>query len=123
MKYGLDRSVRLYFSISDICEITHLNSDTVILWEEIFPIKPTRNRAGKRVYRQVDLHKIQWVKLRLSQSATETEINKELSQHSPSEIKAILDAGDKAGISTPKHDHVNFLKSEVLRIQELLNQL
>lgn len=124
MKYGLDRSVRLYFSISDICEITQLTSETVILWEEIFPIKPTRNRAGKRVYRQVDLHKIQWIKLRLSQSANESEINNELSQHTPSEIKSILDEEDKPRpVITSQLGSVDYLKQEVIRIQELLNKL
>lgn len=91
MKYGLDRSVRLYFSISDISQISGLDSETIVQWEEIFPLKPTRNRAGKRVYRQVDLHKVQWIQRRLSEVAETSEIIHELENYSPTELKAALE--------------------------------
>lgn len=91
MKYGMDRSVRLYFSISDISELSSIDVDTLIQWEEIFPLKPTRNRASKRVYRQVDLHKVLWISRRLSELAPIEEIVAELHHFSPSELKAALD--------------------------------
>lgn len=116
----MDRSVRLYFSISDISELSSIDVDTLIQWEDIFPLKPTRNRASKRVYRQVDLHKVQWISRRLSESAPIEDIIAELHHFSPSELKSALDQELIQSDSKPFETSLEFPEKQVM-IQELVN--
>ena len=126
MKYGFDRSVRLYFSICDISQITGLDSDSLVNWEEVFPIKPTRNRAAKRVYRQVDLHKIQWIQIRLSQSVSDKEINSELSSFSPTELKQVLAEAQEQNSHIKEDAHYREeyqqIRDNLVEVQSLLER-
>ena len=131
MKYGSNRSVRLYFSISDISQISGLDSDTIIQWEQIFPLRPTRNRADKRVYRQVDLHKVQWIQRRISEVTDTADIIKELENYSPSELKAALERPPKPSVDLEANDDDSrlppidrqVLTLEVKALIKLLGQL
>tara|TARA_B100000315_G_C14101380_1_gene373916 strand:+ start:107 stop:484 length:378 start_codon:yes stop_codon:yes gene_type:complete len=47
---------KLYYSISEVSEITNLKQYVLRYWETEFPqIKPTKNRAGNRNYRSTDV--------------------------------------------------------------------
>ena len=54
---------KLYYSIGEVSEITSLKQYVLRYWETEFPhIKPTKNRAGNRVYRSTDLNNIKELK-------------------------------------------------------------
>ena len=50
---------KLYYSIGEVSEITGLKQYVLRYWETEFPhLKPAKNRAGNRTYRQHDLESI-----------------------------------------------------------------
>ncbi len=49
-----------YYSIGDVCEITDLKPHVLRYWESQFSVlRPTKNRAGNRVYRRREIKLIQ----------------------------------------------------------------
>ena len=54
---------KLYYSISEVSEITGLKQYVLRYWEtEFSQLKPGKNRAGNRVYRSHDVDKIMEIK-------------------------------------------------------------
>jgi DNA-binding transcriptional MerR regulator len=47
---------RLFFRIGDACELVAIKAHVLRYWETEFPmLKPTKDRAGRRLYRRQDL--------------------------------------------------------------------
>lgn len=47
---------KLYYSIGEVAELTSLKPYVLRYWETEFPVlKPTKNRAGNRIYKDRDL--------------------------------------------------------------------
>jgi DNA-binding transcriptional MerR regulator len=56
MKYGRVETEKLYFSSSEAAELVGVSVDVLHSWEKEFPeLKPRKNKAGKRVYRESDI--------------------------------------------------------------------
>ncbi len=56
-------SERLYYSISEVCEMTDLKPHVLRYWETAFPmLRPSKNQAGNRVYRPRDLELIRLIR-------------------------------------------------------------
>jgi len=54
---------KLYYSISEVSEMTSVKPYILRYWESEFPqLKPSKNRAGKRIYRQSDIQLIMLIK-------------------------------------------------------------
>ncbi|HDL78868.1 MAG TPA: MerR family transcriptional regulator [Bacteroidetes bacterium] len=54
---------KLYYSISEVSELAGLKQHVLRYWETEFPeLKPSKNRAGNRIYRPKDLELIQTIK-------------------------------------------------------------
>lgn len=54
---------KLYFSISEVSEITELKQYVLRYWETEFPmLRPQKNRAGNRTYRQNDIGTVLTIK-------------------------------------------------------------
>tara|TARA_B100000945_G_scaffold190475_1_gene153015 strand:+ start:1092 stop:1451 length:360 start_codon:yes stop_codon:yes gene_type:complete len=54
---------KLYYSIGEVSELTGLKAYVLRYWEtEFSQIKPSKNRAGNRTYRQKDIDLIMHVK-------------------------------------------------------------
>ncbi len=54
---------KLYYSITEVGEITGLKSHILRYWETEFPfLRPKRNRAGNRAYRRKDIDMIFLIK-------------------------------------------------------------
>ena len=50
---------KLYYSISEVCQLTGLKSYVLRYWETEFrELKPPKNRAGNRTYRKKDIDTI-----------------------------------------------------------------
>lgn len=49
-------SGKLYYSISEVCEMTGLKPHVLRYWESAFPmLNPSKNQSGNRVYRTEDI--------------------------------------------------------------------
>ena len=54
---------KAYYSIGDVCNLTGLKPHVLRYWETQFDVlRPTKNRAGNRVYRPKDIELITLVK-------------------------------------------------------------
>ena len=54
---------RLYYSISEVCEMTDLKPHVLRYWETVFPmLRPSKNQAGNRIYRPRDLELIRLIR-------------------------------------------------------------
>ncbi len=50
---------KLYYSISEVSEITGLKQYVLRYWEtEFSQLKPNKNKAGNRIYRSIDIDRI-----------------------------------------------------------------
>ena len=49
-------SEKLYYSISEVCNLTGLKPHVLRYWETAFPmLKPSKNQSGNRIYKQEDI--------------------------------------------------------------------
>jgi DNA-binding transcriptional MerR regulator len=54
---------KLYYSIGEVSELTGLEQYTLRYWETEFPmLRPTKNRAGNRVYKESEIKLVQFIK-------------------------------------------------------------
>lgn len=54
---------KVYYSIGEVCDLTGLKPHVLRYWETQFEIlRPTKNRAGNRIYRSKDVELILLVK-------------------------------------------------------------
>jgi len=54
---------KMYYSISEVCELTGLEQHVLRYWEaEIPQLRPKKNSAGKRAYREKDIELIRRIK-------------------------------------------------------------
>ena len=54
---------RLYYSISEVCDMTGLKPHVLRYWETAFlMLKPSKNQAGNRTYRPKDVELIRLIK-------------------------------------------------------------
>lgn len=61
---GTEREIRkLYYSISEVSDIADLKQYVLRYWETEFPsLKPKKNKAGNRIYRQNDVDMVLTIK-------------------------------------------------------------
>ena len=61
--YRTDKQKKLYYSISEVAQITGLEQHVIRYWESEFPkLKPRKNRAGNRQFREKDIQIIRYIK-------------------------------------------------------------
>ena len=54
---------KLYYSIGEVSALTGLPASVLRYWETEFGhLRPPKNRAGKRIYRQADIERVQLIK-------------------------------------------------------------
>jgi len=54
---------KLYYSISEVSDMTSLKAHVLRYWETEFPnLKPKKNRAGNRTYTQADIDLVERIK-------------------------------------------------------------
>jgi len=58
-----DRPSKLYYSISEVAELTGVKAHVLRYWESEFPtFRPRKTRAGARRFRQKDIDEVQAIK-------------------------------------------------------------
>lgn len=64
MKYGLVETKKLYFTSAEAAEQVGVPVKVLHSWEKDFPdLKPKKNKAGKRVYNQIDIETAKQIKV------------------------------------------------------------
>ena len=59
----LESKTKLYYSIKEVSELTTLKPYVLRYWESEFPsLKPSKNKAGNRTYRENDINVILQIK-------------------------------------------------------------
>ena len=107
---------KLYYSISEVSKLTELKAYVLRYWEtEFVQLKPSKNRAGNRTYRQKDIDFILKIKNLLYKEKYTIEgarIDKKKKNHSVSQ-----------NISTPDSKSLlNSLRMELEEILKIINK-
>ena len=86
------KNEKLYYSISEVSEMTGLAPYVLRFWEKEFPVlQPRKNRAGNRTYTQKDIVVINRIKhLRTKEKLTIPGARSKLMMKRPSEEKTGL---------------------------------
>lgn len=59
----MNESTKLYYSISEVCSRSGLEPHVLRYWESEFSqLRPKKNRAGNRAYREKDIQIIEFIK-------------------------------------------------------------
>jgi DNA-binding transcriptional MerR regulator len=116
---------KLYYSISEVCSMTELEQHVLRYWESEFPqLKPKKNRAGNRAYREKDIDIINYIKhLLYEEKFTITGAKKKLAE---SKVPVEPDDSliDQAIQADPEFNNpltMTEIKSELIDILALLN--
>lgn len=96
---------KLYYSISEVAQITSIKPYVLRFWEKEFPLlKPKKNRAGNRSYQQKDIDLINQIKHLLYQEGYTIE-------------------GAKSRLKHLKQDKLVPIRAEKMRLQGLLAEI
>lgn len=107
---------KVYYSIGEVCDLTGLKPHVLRYWETQFEIlRPTKNRAGNRVYRPKDIELILLVKNLLYQQkyTIEGANQKLLEMRREGELKE-----EQHGVITP--EFLSTMKEELEGLATLL---
>ncbi len=114
---------KLYYSISEVCTFTGLEPHVLRYWESEFPqLRPKKNRAGNRAYREKDIEVIKYIKhLLYEEKFTIPGAKKKLSESKiPSEIEdtpvPTTDQNQDEIVQTFSIDEIKRTLREVLQI-------
>ena len=59
----MNENQKVYYSISEVCRMMGLEPHVLRYWESEFPqLRPKKNRAGNRAYRDKDIRLIEYIK-------------------------------------------------------------
>lgn len=108
---------KLYYSISEVAEMTGLKPYVLRFWEKEFPfLKPKKNRAGNRSYQQKDIDLINQIKHLLYDEGYTIEGAK-------SKLKMLRFEDDEAKLVAEKMRFKNLLIEVRKELSELLKIL
>lgn len=101
---------KTYYSISEVCGFTSLEPHVLRYWESEFPqLRPKKNRAGNRAYREKDIQLIKNIKhLLYEEKFTIPGAKQKLSEQK--DLKVSQDPGETA---TPKKPSIEQMKLEL----------
>lgn len=95
---------KTYYSISEVCSMIALEPHVLRYWESEFPqLRPKKNRAGNRAYRDKDIETIEYIKrLLYEEKYTIPGARKKLSESKDSDVK---ESEEKVAIHEPVPSH------------------
>ena len=113
----LESNTKLYYSIREVSEMTELKPYVLRYWESEFPtLKPSKNKAGNRTYKQRDIKVILDIKkLLYDKKFTIKGAVRELKN------KSIERINDRT-LSNTQVSALNEIKNELKSILNLLNR-
>ncbi|MCH7819639.1 MAG: MerR family transcriptional regulator [Candidatus Marinimicrobia bacterium] len=100
---------KLYYSIGEVAELTSLKPYVLRYWETEFPaLKPTKNRAGNRIYKDRDLKILFHIKYLLyDQKYTIEGARKQLKSANFEEMMQSGDSASNLSVSNPQDGENN----------------
>ena len=105
---------KLYYSISEVAQMTGLEAYVLRYWEKEFPtLKPKKNRGGNRIYTSRDIELINRIHhLRTSEKLTIAGARSKLTMKKPSEEKTNMlnSARSKTVVGQIRKDIKDLLK-------------
>jgi DNA-binding transcriptional MerR regulator len=108
---------KFYYSIGEVCAQTGLEPHVLRYWETEFPkLRPKKNRAGNRAYRDKDIELVRYIKYLLyEEQYTILGAKKKCAEikDNPEELHIVLNPPPGAG-------DVKFVKRELKEILETL---
>ena len=108
---------KLYYSISEVSKLTDLEQYILRYWETEFEqLKPSKNRAGNRIYTNKDIKMILLIKQLLREEKYTIEGAKKILSD-PTELKNI------SASSKPKKEIKEPVQSETIEARDLKNDL
>ncbi len=115
----MDRRIakKEYYSIGEVCELVDLKPHVLRYWESQFPpLKPSKNRAGNRVYQRKEIKLILLVRQLLYEE-------KYTIDGARQRLDAMRRDGEVRGASTTALENatVELLRQELREIQDLLS--
>ncbi len=115
---------KLYYSISEVSKLSDLEQYILRYWETEFDqLKPSKNRAGNRIYTNKDIKMILLIKRLLRQEKYTIEGAKKILSN-PTELKSLLAKKDLDETSTKISAYGNGNSSNIKRdLEELRNFL
>ena len=115
---------KLYYSISEVSKLSDLEQYILRYWETEFDqLKPSKNRAGNRIYTNKDIKMILLIKRLLRQEKYTIEGAKKILSK-PTELKSLLSKKDLDETSTNISAYGNGNSSNIKRdLEELKNFL
>ncbi len=122
-----DTPSKLYYSISEVSELTGVKAHVLRYWESEFPsLRPRKGRAGSRRYRQRDIEEVQAIRsLLYDQGFKIAGARKHLLERRQNGAAAATEPAQLA-MSFDRlelRDQVAFLRKELGEIRELLAEL
>ena len=110
---------KLYYSIGEVSEITELKQYVLRYWETEFPhLKPSKNSAGNRIYRQNDIDNLIEIKKLLHEEKFTIKGAKQYLKSHKNEDKAVQTTLNK--VLPISGDEIQTLKKMKKGIEELL---
>jgi DNA-binding transcriptional MerR regulator len=121
---GMVNGKKTYYSISEVCSQTQLEPHVLRYWEtEFSQLRPKKNRAGNRTYRDKDIELIQYIKnLLYDQQFTIPGAKKKMSESRSGETEQAKPdrAHPSAPASAKGNDNLAYVKKELGEILALL---
>ncbi len=122
---------KLYYSIGEVAELTALKAYVLRYWETEFPaLKPTKNRAGNRIYKDKDIKVLFHIKYLLyDQKYTIEGARKQLSSANFDEMVDASNPNLKVNKSKPSNGEgsddrlvnvISELRKGLLELKEML---
>lgn len=121
MNNGL--SGKLYYSSSEVSEMLELEPSVLRFWEgEFSQLRPKRNRAGNRMYREKDIKLIQEIKrLTRDEGHTIAGAKKKLQESSHKPVHELVEKNPTPSEPMTESELVLWMRSELLGIRAELD--
>lgn len=122
-----DAPTKLYYSISEVSELTGVKPHVLRYWESEFPsLRPRKGRAGSRRYRQRDIEEVQAIRTLLyDQGFKIAGARKHLLERRQASAQ-VDDAPPQLAMGFERlelREQVAFLRQELAEIRDLLADL
>jgi DNA-binding transcriptional MerR regulator len=120
---------KTYYSISEVCAKTGLEPHVLRYWESEFAqLRPKKNRAGNRAYRDKDIEIIRYIKFLLyEEQYTIPGAKKKLSEardfEIPHQLQLTLPAVQPAVVVTPPSQNGQVIKEIAQELRGILHVL
>jgi DNA-binding transcriptional MerR regulator len=129
---------KLYYSISEVSKITSLEQYVLRYWETEFEqLKPSKNRAGNRIYTNREIKTILYIKKLLREERytiegakqvlqsyiPESETGEQLELLTDTGVPAIETSAHEQALPPPVKDSENRLRRDLIEVKKFLEEL